>query len=293
MPPEAVQRMALESRQHLAQLAAEVCLTPRLINDRRWPDRVELDRLGEGIELMAGGGPVILVTGHLGNWELLGYFLATLGFPSEVLARPLDNRLINDWLLGIRQRRGLRILTKWDASERMQQILDRGGALGFTADQDAGQKGVFVPFLGRLASAYKSIGLLALHHGCPVVCGYAHRVADGGREGRAKPQAASGAGPRYRVGLTDVIRPGDWAEMEDPLYYVTARYTRALEAAVRLKPEQYLWTYRRWKSRPRHERRGQAMPGGLRRQLLGLPWMDEAGVEALVEAGKREPLDAE
>ena len=65
------------------------------------------------MDLLNARKPVILVTGHLGNWEVLGYLLAVIGYEVDAIARPIDNPLINDWLLGIRENKGMRIITKW------------------------------------------------------------------------------------------------------------------------------------------------------------------------------------
>jgi KDO2-lipid IV(A) lauroyltransferase len=263
---QAIEAIARGGFEHLVQLAVEVCATPRLLTADTWADHAEIENLGGAIRLMNAGRPVILLTGHAGNWEVLGYLLATLGYELDAIARPIDNPLINDWLLGIRQRQGMRIITKWDATDQMVAVLRRGGALGFIADQNAGPKGLFVPFFGRLASTYKSIGLLAMRERAPVVCGYAHRI---------------GPGFRFEVGTTDIIYPEDWDDQPDSLYYITARYCRAIEAMVRRCPEQYLWMHRRWKSRPRFEKAGKSMPKALRRNLEGLPWLDGPAVDAL------------
>lgn len=256
---EARDRVARRSFEHFVQLVVEVCHTPRLVGPDSWARRLGLGELGSAIELFTSGRPAIMVTGHLGNWEVLGYLLAVLGLRMEAVARPLDNRLLSDWLYGIRERRGMRIITKWGATERMLAVLEEGGTLGFIADQNAGDRGMFVPFFGRLASTYKSIGLLAIHREVPIVCGYARRLA---------------RGFRYELGVADVIEPASWRGQADPLYYVTARYMRAIEAMVAACPEQYLWMHRRWKSRPRFERLGRPMPAALRRNLESLPWMD-------------------
>ena len=71
----------------------------------------------------------------------------------------------------------------------------------------------------------------------------------------------------------------------DPLFYITARYVRAIEEMARRYPESYLWMHRRWKSRPRHERNGKPMPASLEAKLRELPWVDEAMMEEL-----RKPL---
>lgn len=262
-----VDRVCKASFEHFVQLAIEVCHTPRVISRDSWAKRMTAADLGPALDLLNARKPVILLTGHLGNWEVLGYMLAVIGYEVDAIARPIDNRLINDWLLGIRENKGMRIITKWDATGRMLEVLSRGGALGFIADQNAGDKGMFVPFFGRLASSYKSIGLLAIREEVPIVCGYAHRT---------------GPGFHYELGVADVIQPDDWQDMPDPLYYVTARYARAIEAMVRLRPQQYLWMHRRWKSRPRHERLGKPMPKVLRQNLEALPWMDQPQMDRLL-----------
>lgn len=259
-------RIAQGSMQHFMQLAVEVLFTTRLIQHDTWVDRVRFHNMQEALDLILSDRPTILVTGHYGNWEVLGYVMALLGMDLSAIARPIDNPLVNDWLLGIREAKGLKIITKWGATETMVQIMERGGTLAFIGDQNAGDKGMFVPFFGRLASAYKSIGLLAMRFDAPVICGYARRVGDDFG---------------FEVGTTDIIYPEQWKAQPDPLYYLTARYSRAIEAMVRIEPEQYLWIHRRWKSRPRHEREGKPLPESLRRYLLALPWMDEGSVRAL------------
>src|SRR5437660_12058458 len=114
-----------------------------------------------------------MLTGHYGNWEILGYVLATIGFPTSSVARPLDNRYISDYVFGVRERTGQRIIAKKGATDEVTDVLAKKGVVAFTADQNAGSKGIFVDFFGRKASAYKSVGLLAMEYDVPVVIGYA------------------------------------------------------------------------------------------------------------------------
>ncbi len=114
-----------------------------------------------------------MVTAHYGNWEILGYTLATLGFETYSVARPIDNPHIDAWLLGVREKKGQVILSKRGVTTTALDVLEKRGVLGFIADQNAGPKGMFVPFFGRLASTYKSIGLLAIQNDLPIVVGYA------------------------------------------------------------------------------------------------------------------------
>jgi KDO2-lipid IV(A) lauroyltransferase len=117
--------------------------------------------------------------------------------------------------------------------------MEQHGTVAFVADQNAGTKGMFVDFFGRKASTYKSIGLLAMEYEVPIIVGYARRVDDRFR---------------FRVGSTDIIWPKDWKSRDDPLRYITQRYTSAIEAFVRDDPGQYLWVHRRWKTRPKGEK---------------------------------------
>ena len=181
---------------------------------------------------------IIMLTGHYGNWEVLGYALATLGFETTSIARPLDNPYVNDYLLGVREKQGQRIIAKKGATGEVTDVLSKGGIVGFIADQNAGPKGIFVDFFGRKASTYKSIGLLAMEYETPIVVGYARRVDDRFR---------------FQMGVQDIIWPGDWQAQADPLRYITQRYTRAIEDFVRADPGQYLWVHRRWKTRPKGE----------------------------------------
>ncbi|MHC4219946.1 MAG: lysophospholipid acyltransferase family protein [Planctomycetota bacterium] len=264
-----VAETARRSIQHMFQLfMVDAVAMPRRITETSWPGYVRVGKLKGALERLIRNEPTIFITGHCGNWELLGYTMAVLGFPLYALARPIDNPLLNQWLLGIREARGMRIITKWGATPVLQQVLHSGGRVAFIADQNAGDQGLFVPFFGRLASSYKSIGLLAMRYRIPIAAGCAWRI--GGRF-------------EYELSTTDVIRPEDWEDHPDPLYYITARYNRALETMIRGAPEQYLWVHRRWKSRPRHERLGRPMPRRMIARLESLPWLTSADVDRLVQ----------
>jgi KDO2-lipid IV(A) lauroyltransferase len=241
--------IARQSMEHFIELVMDVLFTPRLIHAETWHRYVHLDALTDSLKLLLRtrekDGGAIMLTGHYGNWEVLGYTLATLGFETYSIARPIDNPLIDEWVLGVRQRKGQVILSKRGVTTTAQEVLESRGVLGFIADQNAGPKGMFVPFFGRMASTYKSIGLLAIQYRVPVVIGYARR-----RGGRFE----------FDIGVQDIIWPADWEAVRtaggDELRYVTERYTKAIEDFVRADPTQYLWIHRRWKTRPKGEAPG-------------------------------------
>jgi KDO2-lipid IV(A) lauroyltransferase len=225
--------------QQLFMLFVEILFTTRKVRLDTWADVVDLENFRDVLALlMVRDRGLIMLTGHYGNWEILGYVLAVLGFDTTSIARPLDNPYVNDWLLGIRERQGQRIIDKKGATPIVTAVLGAGGAVGIIADQNAGTKGLFVDFFGRKAATYKSIGLLAMQYRVPVVIGYARRVS-----GRF----------HFKVGAQDIIYPADWDAQDDPLRYITQRYTRAIEDFIRADPGQYLWVHRRWKTRPKGE----------------------------------------
>jgi KDO2-lipid IV(A) lauroyltransferase len=277
---------ALHAYEHLFSLGVETAFVPRLLTEDGWPRLVELGDLRPGLAPLLKDQPCVMITGHCGNWELLGYTLALLGFPVHALYRPLDLKPLDAWVRKTRQRRGLVLVDKFGAGEDLPDIMQAGATPGFVADQNAGDRGLFVPFFGRLASTYKSIGLLAQLYRARVICGSARRLAPH-ELGAIDPQL----GPlRYRLEIFDVIEPDEYEPQPDPLFYITARYRRAIEAMVRKAPEQYLWMHRYWKSRPRHEKLGKPLPSPLRKKLEALPWMTQAEMDQILHHTREDTL---
>ncbi len=259
---------ALKSFEQFMALMIELIFTPHLVTPDNWRDHVEGNGVEEARKIIDRGDPAILVTGHFASWEALGYMLSIEGFPLTALARPLDNPLVNNWLLAMRRKRGMQIIERFAGdNEKIVDVLENNGALGIVGDQNGGDKGLFVPFFDRLASTKKSVAILAINMSVPIIVGYARRL----------PRKQL----KYEISTTDVIYPEDWKEQPDPIFYVTARYIRAIETMVRRHPELYLWMHRRWKSRPRWERQNKEIPAGQIKKLNSLPWMTEDLLEKL------------
>lgn len=234
-----VAKLARESMRQTIMLFIEVLFTTRLVRIDTFTRHVKLGDFKRTLELlMDRHNGLIMLTGHYGNWEILGYVLASLGFPTVSVARPLDNPYVNQWLLGVREKKGQRIVDKKGATQDITETLENHGTVGFIADQNAGPKGIFVDFFGRKASTYKSIGLLAMQYNVPVIVGYARRI---------------GTSFTFEVGAQDIIYPHEWKDQDHALSYITQRYTKAIEDFVSAEPGQYLWIHRRWKTRPKGE----------------------------------------
>ncbi len=115
----------------------------------------------------------------------------------------------------------------------MAASLAEGRVVAFVADQDARDKGVFIPFFGRPASTHRSPALLALRTGTPFFVGGAHRV-----------------GPRQYHAWTIRLDPAEGVDARDQVIDLTRRWVAEVERRVRLYPEQYFWHHRRWKWQP-------------------------------------------
>lgn len=275
--------VAVDAYAHLARLSLELAYTPRLLTDDSWPAHIELGEIAPAVNALVTGGPTILITAHVGNWELLGYSMALLGFPMHALYRPLDLPPLDRWVRRTRESRGLSLVDKFGALKQLPEFVAKGAPVGMVADQNAGDRGIFVPYFNRLASTYKSIGLLAMQFDATIACGMAHRAERGGDE---LLHRRTGLG--YRIDVTDVFGPKEWATHPDPLFYLTARYRRAMELMVRRTPGQYLWMHRVWRSRPRHERSGRPFPGALLEKLRLLPWLSDGDLAAIVAHSERD-----
>ena len=237
--PAWIQSVARRSFEQMAMLALDVLFTPQRVRRDNWSQYSTYKNVERLKWMLEEGQGLILVTGHYGNFEIIGHVISLFGFRIHSVARPLDNRFVDRYLRRIRERTGQRIIDKKGAADLMALAPEQGISLGLIADQDAGRKGIFVDFFGRKASTYKSIALLAATRDMPIAVGYARRMGD-----------------RFffELGVTRIIFPEEWADQADPLHWITAEYTKAIEQFVREDPTQYWWVHRRWKTRPREER---------------------------------------
>jgi KDO2-lipid IV(A) lauroyltransferase len=231
---------------HFCMMLMEILHIPRKLHPNTWRDRISLVGHQRIVDRLLKGGPLIMLTGHFGNWEMAGYLFGVFGFPPNSVARTLDNPYLDRYLRSFRERTGQKMIPKKGGYDQMLEVLRSGGVLSFLADQDAGDRGMYVDFFGRPASTHKAIALLAIEHNAPVVVGYARRI---------------GPGFRYEVGCTELIEPSEWTGSADDARMLTQRYTSALEAIIRRDPEQYLWLHRRWKHQPKAKtKRAKAEP---------------------------------
>lgn len=219
---------------HFCTMLMEIMHLPRRMHVHNWPRYLQLPNARAIIHQILQDRPLLIVTGHFGNWEFAGYALGLLGFKTHAVARPLDNPYLDEYLRRFREGTGQKLLAKKGDFDQMEAILRDKGVIATLADQDAGPRGLFVDYFGKPASTHKAIALLALEHQVPLLVIGVPRL-DG----------------IYQVLAGEVILPEEYAGRGDAVRAITQRFTTALERLVRLAPEQYFWLHRRWKHQPK------------------------------------------
>src|SRR6185436_19397024 len=120
--------------------------------------------------------PIVMVSGHFGNFEMGGYVAGLLGFPSHTVARTLDNPYLDRFIRRFREANGQFILPKNGSAGQIDSVLKSGGLLVALGDQHAGPKGCWVEFFGKPASYHKAISLFPLINGAPLLLVCARRL---------------------------------------------------------------------------------------------------------------------
>lgn len=229
---EWIERVARASYEHLGR---ETIMMLRLASMSRADlvARTHTVNEDEARAAVARGKGVVVVAGHLGNWEIGAAMMAARGYAVDVIAKRATNPLFYERVLSARERLGVGVIDFQRATRQALHALRSGRAVAFAADQHAGRSGLWVPFFGRLASTYRGPALMALRTGAAMFLSIPLRRADGMYEITLEP--------------IEVERTGD---MDADVLRLTQIYTRRLEAAVRANPEQYVWQHRRWREPP-------------------------------------------
>jgi KDO2-lipid IV(A) lauroyltransferase len=197
---------------------------------------IEYEGLEHYLAARERGKGVLVVTGHLGAWELSSFYHSLVGYPMGLVIRRLDNPLVDAFVNRIRCRHGNRVIHKDDFARGLISSMRSGETVGILMDTNmTPPQGVFVPFFGVEACTASGLARVALKTDAAVLPGFLLWDALRGKY-------------VLRFGeCMDLVRTG---EAEADILANTAAFTGAIEAAVRRNPEQWLWMHRRWKTRP-------------------------------------------
>lgn len=178
------------------------------------------------------GKGVILISGHLGNWELLGAWLAVSGFPLVAVEKEQEDSFLNRLILHTRKKMSIELISKDIPDFRdLLRALKQGKGVGLISDQNAGKRGVLAKFLGRTTSTFAGPVLLAKASGAPMIPIFDIRLGPGAHKITALPPL-----------------PLSWEKNLDQAVLQNVQlYTDAIANMVRKYPGQWLWLHRRWR----------------------------------------------
>lgn len=226
--------------EHLCLTFVEIVRLPYWSRERVQAAMAEQVGMAHLDAALAEGKGAILITGHVGNWEMSGAILGMRGYLLGAVMQPQRNRFLREHLGTLRRRHGLEEIPT-TSPRGCFACLRRGGVLLLLIDHRHPVGGVRVPFFGRPAQSHTGAATLAMKTGAPVLLGYSYRLPDGRHRGVVSPPIP-------------LVRTGDH---ERDVTENTARFQAALEAAIRDCPEQWIWSYRRWRQQtPRRRRLG-------------------------------------
>ncbi len=217
---------------------AEFCQMPKYTAESA-AGFVRYEGLENYLAARARGKGVLVVTGHLGAWELSSYFHSLMGYPMSLVIRRLDNPRVDEFVNGIRTLHGNRVIHKDDFARGLITAMHNGETVGILMDTNmTPPQGVFVPFFGIEACTASGLARVALRSGAAVLPGFL---------------LWEESEQRYVLHFgeeLELVRTGDVAQ---DIVANTALFTAAIEAYIRGYPGQWLWVHRRWKTRPEGE----------------------------------------
>ncbi len=223
-----IQTVAKATFANMGAFAYDVVKTRR--RGIEWLKRVVVVRGMQNLDkALARGRGVIALTGHVGNWELLGAYLSMMGYPINVLATSLKDSRLNRLLVEVRRDVGLRVLDRSGGLIGAFRCLKRGEILGVLIDQDTSVESVLVDFLGKPAKTAVGPVKLAARTGAAIVP-LAMLMTDEGT---------------YEI---EVKQPIEINGGDDSLKRDVELCSKAVEDFIRRSPTQWVWMHKRWKS---------------------------------------------
>jgi heptosyltransferase-2 len=243
-------------RRHFQRLGANLLCSVKLTGMplENMATRIEAENLDFIHRELRAGRPVVLILSHLANWELFAHILPKyIGYVrNSTIYQRLGNRFIDEHVRRVRGRAGVEMFDRKEGFDKAIKLLRDGGAIGILSDQHAGDHGVWVPFLGRLASTSPLPALLAKRTRAALV-GVAIYT-----DGRA----------RWRVVISPALQ-----DNQESVGSLSAKTNQVIEQQIRRAPEDWFWVHNRWKT-PRPDfllaryKRGVYLPPDLSAQNL-------------------------
>jgi KDO2-lipid IV(A) lauroyltransferase len=220
-------RMAAECA-HLAEMtAANVRATVTPDDGPIWTNEIKPHLEKQG---------VLILTGHFGNWEMCAYAYGLLGNPVTLVHQTIKNPLVDDYVERMRSGGGTRLFRKQEAARSVLRALKERKLVVLPLDQNQSRRtGIFVDFFGLPANTNDGLARIALRTGAPIYPAFLLR---------------DGASARHRIVFLPRVEIASMADRDSAARELTQRCTAVLESMIRQHPDHWLWTHKRWRTRP-------------------------------------------
>lgn len=220
--------LALRCFEHFGMLAADTMRVHMRTKEEMEASVVEIEGWEHAEAALAMQKGVIVVTGHFGNWERSGSWVAQRGFPLHVVQRNANDPGLNEQITKIREAGGMVVLSRGSAARGMLEVLKQNKMVAVLADQNCAES--FVPFFGYPTGTVLGPAVIHLRTGSPILPAYCAKV-----------------GPnQFKIIMHPLVEAEPGAE--DPRESIATQLNASLESVIRQYPEQWLWLHDRWKS---------------------------------------------
>ena len=214
---------------HLAELTAANVRTRVTLDDEGgyWGNEMlpHLERQG-----------ILILTGHFGNWEMFAYAYGLLGHPVSLVHQTIKNPLVDQYVERMRSGGGTRLFRKQEAARAVLRALADRALVVLPLDQNQSRRaGIFVDFFGLPASTSAGLARIALRTGAPIYPAFLVR---------------EGTSARHRIVFLPRVSIASMADRDSAARELTQRCTTILESMIRKHPDHWLWTHKRWRTRP-------------------------------------------
>ena len=205
---------------------------PRRLDELVHIAPTDVDRLKETLARNQG---VLILTAHIGNYDLLSVRAPDLGWPLMILSKDIKNKALNDFWMASRAKYGLQMVPAHNSYRACRAALKRNELIGFILDQNMIDKeGVFVEFFGRPACTSHGLAFMAAQTQAPIMTAFIVREPHGD----------------HRMYLGELLEPPPDREPET-MQAATQQYTKIIEDFIRQHPDQWIWIHRRWRTQPK------------------------------------------
>jgi KDO2-lipid IV(A) lauroyltransferase len=232
--------IAQRTFQNLGMMTVEFFRIPKM-DVETFKRRVDIEGLTRALDLLEKKKGALLLIGHFGNWELMGFMSKVIGNPILVIAKPMKkNKWVDQFVTKIRNTAGLEVISNVKAGRKVLQALSQNRVVGILIDQRAKRsEGVWADFFGRKAPTTPGLAVLAMKSGAPVLPVF--MVRNGFQ--------------KHRLIIKEPLELVHTGDIKKDVETNTQLFNHTLESMVRQYPDQWFWIHRRWERRKRVRQR--------------------------------------